>query len=150
MQSMVEQFNAVNASIIAVQKIAAEHSSKYGIIDIDSDWQTSKAIKGIVEKPHPDKAPSNYAAVGRYILTPKIFDLLANLDAGSGGEVQLTDAISKLLAHEQVFAHAFTGVRYDCGSKLGYLKATIAYGLKHAEVGEEFQSYLAELAHSLA
>ncbi len=150
MQSMVEQFHTVNASVIAVQKIAPEQSSKYGIIDVEPNWKTTKAIKGIVEKPHPDDAPSNYAAVGRYILTPKIFDLLATLDLGSGGEVQLTDAISKLLAYEQVFAHAFTGVRYDCGSKLGYLKATIAYGLKHAEVGEDFQSYLAELAHSLA
>ena len=99
-------------------------------------------VEGIVEKPRPGEASSNLAVVGRYILTPLIFDLLETTPRGSGGEIQLTDAISALLEHEDVFAFRFDGKRYDCGNKLGYLQATVEYGLKHAEIGDEFHEFL--------
>ncbi|HFC7130831.1 TPA: sugar phosphate nucleotidyltransferase, partial [Neisseria meningitidis] len=99
-------------------------------------------VTNIVEKPKPEDAPSNLAVVGRYILTPRIFDLLTNLPRGAGGEIQLTDGIARLLDHEFVLAHAFEGKRYDCGSKLGYLEATVAYGLKHPELKDDFKELL--------
>jgi len=99
-------------------------------------------VSSIVEKPDPDTAPSNLAVVGRYILTPRIFDLLESTPRGAGGEIQLTDAIAALLKEEQVLAYQFKGQRYDCGSKLGYLKATMEYALKHEELSEEFRQYL--------
>ena len=103
-------------------------------------------LTNIVEKPKPEEAPSNLAVVGRYILTPRIFDLLTNLPRGAGGEIQLTDGIARLLDHEFVLAHAFEGKRYDCGSKLGYLEATVAYGLKHPETGGQFRELLRQYA----
>ena len=99
-----------------------------------------------MEKPKPEDAPSNLAVVGRYILTPRIFDLLTNLPRGAGNEIQLTDGIARLLDHEFVLAHAFEGTRYDCGSKLGYLEATLAYGLRHPETGAEFRELLKRYA----
>jgi UTP--glucose-1-phosphate uridylyltransferase len=99
-------------------------------------------VTSIVEKPSPDKAPSNLAVVGRYILTPRIFDLLESTPRGAGGEIQLTDAIAALLKEEQVLAYEFKGQRYDCGSKLGYLKATVEYALQHDELNDEFRDYL--------
>jgi UTP--glucose-1-phosphate uridylyltransferase len=99
-------------------------------------------IHSIVEKPKPADAPSNLGVIGRYVLTPKIFDLLAQMAPGAGGEIQLTDAISALLAHERVLAVRLPGKRYDCGSKLGYLQATLEYGLRHPETGEQFARYL--------
>jgi len=102
-------------------------------------------VAGIVEKPKPSAAPSTLAVVGRYILTPRIFHHLQRVRPGAGGEIQLTDGIAALLAEEAVLAYQFDGVRYDCGSKIGYLKANVAYGLKHPEVGREFGGYLAGL-----
>ena len=99
-------------------------------------------IAGIVEKPNPEDAPSNLAVVGRYILTPRIFHHLASIGRGSGGEIQLTDGIAALLAEEQVLAYRYAGTRYDCGSKLGYLEATVAFGLRHPEVGTGFREVL--------
>jgi UTP--glucose-1-phosphate uridylyltransferase len=99
-------------------------------------------VSGIVEKPEPQKAPSTLAVVGRYILTPRIFHHLAKVQAGAGGEIQLTDGIAALIQEEKMLAYRFKGKRYDCGSKLGYLKATVALGLKHPEVREEFAAYL--------
>ena len=101
-------------------------------------------VNGIVEKPKPEDAPSTQAVVGRYILTPRIFDHIRQLKPGAGGEYQLTDAIASLLAVEAVFAYQFAGVRYDCGSKLGYLKATVELGLRHTETGPEFETFLRE------
>ena len=101
-------------------------------------------VSGIVEKPKPDEAPSTLAVVGRYVLTPKIFDYLENLGHGAGGEIQLTDGIAALMAAERVLAYRYVGQRYDCGSKLGYLKATTAMGLKHPETGAAFAEYLAQ------
>ena len=102
-------------------------------------------MSSIVEKPHPDVAPSNLAVVGRYILTPRIFDKLLNTTPGAGGEIQLTDGIAALLKEEPVLALPFEGTRYDCGSKLGYLKATVELGMKHHEVGPAFADYLASI-----
>jgi len=102
-------------------------------------------LDGIVEKPQPEKAPSTLAVVGRYILTPRIFALLEEVQAGAGGEIQLTDAIAKLLGEEKVLAYEFEGKRYDCGSKLGYLKATVEYALAHPKLGDRFRAYLKSL-----
>jgi UTP--glucose-1-phosphate uridylyltransferase len=103
----------------------------------------------IVEKPKPDKAPSNLAVVGRYLLTGSIFEDLANIGAGAGGEIQLTDGIARLMLREAVYAYEFEGKRYDCGSKLGYLQATVEYGLKHASLGADFKAYLKEFAKTV-
>ncbi|MDC0435514.1 sugar phosphate nucleotidyltransferase, partial [bacterium] len=102
-------------------------------------------VSGIVEKPSVDEAPSNVAVVGRYILTPKIFDLLENTERGAGNEIQLTDAIAAMLKEERVLSYNFEGRRFDCGSKLGYLKAQVEFALEHDEVGPEFREFLADL-----
>ncbi|SMF40256.1 UTP--glucose-1-phosphate uridylyltransferase GalU [Pseudogulbenkiania subflava] len=143
MAQMVDTFNEQQCSVLGVETVAPEETGSYGIVEVQSDATGRQRISSIVEKPHPDVAPSNLAVVGRYILTPRIFDKLAKTQAGAGGEIQLTDGIAELLKDETVLALPFNGVRYDCGSKLGYLKATINYGLKHHEVGREFADYLA-------
>ncbi|MEE8364408.1 MAG: UTP--glucose-1-phosphate uridylyltransferase GalU [Gammaproteobacteria bacterium] len=141
---MVQAFEATGSSQLGVEEIPKEDTDKYGIVNTKGDnVGNSSRVESIVEKPRPEQAASNLAVVGRYILTPKIFDLLATTVKGVGGEIQLTDAISALLQHEEVFAHRFVGKRYDCGNKLGYLKATVDYGLKHAEIADEFREFLA-------
>ncbi|HEU5280664.1 MAG TPA: UTP--glucose-1-phosphate uridylyltransferase GalU [Gammaproteobacteria bacterium] len=142
LQQMVAQFEAKQASIVAVQTIDRSETTKYGIVDVPAESGALTAIKDIVEKPLPENAPSNRAVVGRYILTPHIFELLSHTRVGSGGEIQLTDAIAKLLATESVYAYQFQGKRFDCGSKLGYLEATIAYALKHPELAHDFKRTL--------
>jgi UTP--glucose-1-phosphate uridylyltransferase len=139
MQQMVEVFRESQSSVIAVEKIAQSETKKYGIVDIDGSRDAVASVRAIVEKPHPDNAPSNLGVVGRYILTPRIFSLLETTTQGSGGEIQLTDGIAKLLLEEKVLALQFKGKRYDCGSKLGYLEATIAYALKHPELADDFR-----------
>ena len=144
-EQMVRVFNETHSSVLGVETVAREETGSYGIVEIQPTAQGREQVTSIVEKPHPDVAPSNLAVVGRYILTPRIFDKLLNTPAGAGGEIQLTDAIAALLKEEPVLAYAFDGVRYDCGSKIGYLKATVELGLKHHEVGREFAAYLAGL-----
>ena len=144
---MVQAFNASGSSQLGVEEVPREDTDKYGIVNIKardekSDEGNASQVDRIVEKPRPEQASSNLAVVGRYILTPRIFDLLETTERGAGGEIQLTDAISALLEHETVFAHRFTGKRYDCGSKLGYLKATVDFGLKHSELGDDFRHYI--------
>ena len=146
---MQEVYAATEASVVAVQRVPREHSDRYGIVETDPISKRRAAIRGIVEKPTPAEAPSNLAVVGRYLLTPAIFDLLAETGRGAGGEIQLTDAIAALLASEKVFAYEFQGTRYDCGTKLGYLKATVEYGLRHQELGGRFEKYLLELVERL-
>lgn len=146
LQQMLDVFHQTQTSVVAVEKISKEDTQKYGVIDAESTEQPITRIRGIVEKPEPANAPSNLGVVGRYILTPAIFDLLEQTAQGSGGEIQLTDAIAKLLKKETVTALQFKGKRYDCGSKLGYLEATIAYALKHPEVAADFQLLLREFA----
>ncbi|WP_174875695.1 UTP--glucose-1-phosphate uridylyltransferase GalU [Vogesella oryzae] len=145
-EQMVRVFNETHSSVLGVETVAREETGSYGIVEIQPNAQGREQVTSIVEKPHPDVAPSNLAVVGRYILTPRIFDKLLNTPAGAGGEIQLTDAIAALLKDEPVLAYAFDGVRYDCGSKIGYLKATVELGLKHYEVGREFAAYLAARA----
>ena len=143
---MVQAYDTSGRSQLGVEEVPEQDTGKYGIVNATGD-STGKysRVEGIVEKPRPGEAPSNLAVVGRYILTPAIFDLLETTPRGAGGEIQLTDAISDLLQHEDVFAFRFDGKRYDCGSKLGYLKATVEYGMKHAEIGDDFHSYLKSL-----
>ena len=142
---MMAAYRRSGNSILGVETVDPQQTGSYGIVEVDKETGGQR-IRSIVEKPHPDEAPSNLAVVGRYILTPRIFSLLTDLPRGAGGEIQLTDAIARLLQHEPVWAHAFDGVRYDCGSKLGYLEATVAYGLKHPEVGADFTALLQRMA----
>ncbi len=142
LKQMVAKFDEVNASIIGIEKIAPEDSDKYGVVGLDKDFSRFGQIRKIVEKPKPQLAPSNFAVVGRYILTPAIFNELHSAKPGANGEIQLTDAIAALLSKEKVYGLEFLGTRYDCGDKLGYLQAIVAYGLKHPEVGQEFKAHL--------
>ena len=143
MKQMVDLFMKKNASVIGVMNVAREETSQYGIVDAPKMSAGVAKLSGIVEKPKPEVAPSTLSVVGRYILTPRVFAELEKIQAGAGKEIQLTDGIASLLKHESVFAYEFAGTRYDCGSKLGYLKATVALGLKHVEVGSGFRDYLA-------
>lgn len=145
LRQMAEVYAQNQASVIAVEKIPQTETRKYGVVDVASTKERVLSIRGIVEKPHPEKAPSNLGVVGRYILTPRIFTHLENTSQGSGGEIQLTDAIAKLLQEESAYALQFSGKRYDCGSKLGYLEATIAYALKHPELANDFKRCLQDL-----
>ena len=141
---MVKEFESHDCSILAVETVAQEDTEKYGVVSCE-DVNHPKRISAIVEKPKPKDAPSNLAVVGRYVLTPGIFDLLKNTGKGAGGEIQLTDAIAMMLEKENVQAYPFEGKRYDCGSKIGYLQATVEYALKHDELADEFKSYLKNL-----
>ena len=141
-KQMTQMYEKVKCSILGVQTVKAEETSQYGIVKPVPLEQGVDRVEAIVEKPRPEVAPSNTAVVGRYILTPRIFDHLASGKPGAGGEIQLTDAISALLSEERVIAFRFNGKRYDCGSKLGYLEATVAFGLRHPEVGAQFGALL--------
>jgi UTP--glucose-1-phosphate uridylyltransferase len=145
MEQMVRLFDETHSSILGVETVAPEDTGSYGIVKTAADAHGHQRVEHIVEKPKPEQAPSNLAVVGRYILSPRIFDKLVNTGAGAGGEIQLTDGIAALLKDEAVLALPFKGTRYDCGSKLGYLKATVNYGLKHHEVAGEFAAFLREL-----
>lgn len=145
LKQMVEIYNQTGNSVLGVETVDPSQTGSYGIVEVEK-LKSYQRITNIVEKPKPEEAPSNLAVVGRYILTPRIFDLLTNLPRGAGNEIQLTDGISRLLDHEFVLAHAFDGTRYDCGSKIGYLEATLAYGLKHPETGAEFSKLLKHYA----
>jgi UTP--glucose-1-phosphate uridylyltransferase len=144
-KQMTEIFEQHQSSVLAVQQIPREQTRQYGIVRTEPIMQGLERVLGIVEKPSPEDAPSTLAVVGRYVLTPRIFHHLAQLKPGAGSEIQLTDAIAALLSEDRVLAYSFKGTRYDCGSKLGYLKATVAYGRKHPEIGEAFDRFLKEL-----
>jgi UTP--glucose-1-phosphate uridylyltransferase len=131
--------------VLGVLSGPRDQTRSYGIVAVEHDANGAQRVTKIVEKPRPEDAPSNLAVVGRYILTPAIFDKLERTQRGAGGEIQLTDGIASLLADEAVYALPFTGTRYDCGSKLGYLRATVEYGLRHPALGEQFRSYLETL-----
>ena len=145
LKQMVDVYNQSGNSVLGVETVDPSQTGSYGIVEVEK-LKSYQRITNIVEKPKPEEAPSNLASVGRYILTPRIFELLTNLPRGAGNEIQLTDGIARLLDHEFVLAHAFDGKRYDCGSKLGYLEATVAYGLKHPETGEQFKELLKQYA----
>jgi len=145
LRQMTEVFERHQSPMVAVQQIPREQSIQYGIVKTEPVTTGVDRVMGIVEKPRPEAAPSNLAVVGRYILTPRIFHHLAQARPGAGSEIQLTDAIASLLVEDRVLAYSFKGTRYDCGSKLGYLQATVAYGLKHPEVGKGFERFLKSL-----
>jgi UTP--glucose-1-phosphate uridylyltransferase len=142
----MSQVHAKNGgSLIAVQNVAREDTASYGIVSSEKVSPGLSRMTNIVEKPKPEEAPSTLAVVGRYILSPRIFHFLENLRPGAGREIQLTDAIGRLLREENVMAYEFQGQRYDCGSKLGYLQATVNYALKHPELAVDFRAYLGTL-----
>ncbi len=143
MQQMVEASARANASTVGVMNVAASETGKYGIVETGAVVDRMARITGIVEKPKPGTTTSTLAVIGRYVLSPGIFRHLRTMPAGAGGEIQLTDGIERLAAEEPVFAYAFDGRRYDCGSKLGYLEASVDFGLKHPETGEGFARFLA-------
>jgi UTP--glucose-1-phosphate uridylyltransferase len=142
MQQMTDLYDRHHCSILGTQRVPRAETSRYGIVSGTEQRDGMLRMQGIVEKPKPDKAPSDLAVVGRYILTPRIFHHLANIQAGAGGEIQLTDGIAALLSEETVYAYPFKGTRYDCGSKLGYLQATVDHALEHDEVSAEFRAWL--------
>ena len=142
LQQMMSVFAYHRSSVLGVEEVPKTETDKYGIVKAELFGERLSRVNAIVEKPDPKDAPSNLAVVGRYILTPRIFDLLETTSRGAGGEIQLTDAIARLLEEEQVVAYQFEGTRYDCGSKLGYLMATVEYALKHPELSEDFRAYL--------
>jgi UTP--glucose-1-phosphate uridylyltransferase len=142
---MAEVFEAKKGSVLGVQVIPRQDTDKYGIVEVEADGSPTSRVRSIVEKPKPGVALSNLAVVGRYVLAPSIFAHLEKLGHGAGGEIQLTDGIAALMREEAVYAHRFTGKRYDCGSKLGYLQATVEYALGHPALGKEFRKYLQTL-----
>ncbi|MGC2047801.1 MAG: UTP--glucose-1-phosphate uridylyltransferase GalU [Gallionella sp.] len=141
-KQMAEVFRQNQCSILGVQNVPREQTSQYGIVSSVTLSENLEQVNGIVEKPEPEDAPTTLAVVGRYILTPRIFHHLEKVQAGAGGEIQLTDGIAALMHEESMLAYRFAGTRYDCGSKLGYLEAMVAFGLKHPEVRDEFAAYL--------
>jgi len=143
MKQMVDVFAREGRSVLGVQEVAREQTSSYGIVKSTRIDERLESVEAIVEKPRPEAAPSNLAVIGRYVLTPRILSILERVTPGAGGEIQLTDAIASLLKEERVLAYRFRGTSYDCGSKLGYLQATVAFGRKHAEVGRAFDEWLA-------
>jgi len=146
MKQMVDVAARENASVIGVMNVLPEETASYGIVEADSEPAGERIgrIARIVEKPKPGTSTSTLAVVGRYVLSPRIFHHLRTMPPGAGGEIQLTDGIARLLQEERVLAYEFDGRRYDCGSKLGYLEATVDYGLQHSEVGDAFARFLAQ------
>lgn len=145
LRQMTDLYDRHQCSVIGVQNVAREDTRSYGIVKGKASGDRTYTVEAIVEKPPPDKAPSTLAVVGRYLLSPRIFELLERVKPGAGGEIQLTDGIAALLSHEQVLAYEFLGKRYDCGNKYGYLQATVEYALEHPELKERFHSYLKRL-----
>jgi len=141
-KQMCDLYNYYQCSLVGVQNVAPEETRSYGIVAAEPMAERLSRVTQIVEKPAPEVAPSTLGVVGRYVLTPRIFHHLRHIERGAGGELQLTDAIAALLKEQQVLAYEFTGKRYDCGTKLGYLEATVEYALKHPEVSSEFLAYL--------
>ena len=145
MKQMTDVYDYYRCSVLGVMDVPRSETSSYGIVKSSSVADRLERIEAIVEKPRPDVAPSTLAVVGRYILTPRIFHHLENVTPGSGGEIQLTDGIASMLREEQVLAYRYAGMRFDCGSKLGYLQATVDFGRRHPEVGAAFSNYLTTL-----
>ncbi len=142
---MMDVFNDRQVSVLGVERVDPAMTNQYGIVKTAGSVERLNKITDIIEKPHPKVAPSNLAVVGRYLLTPDIFKFLEKTVQGAGGEIQLTDAIAMLLKEQDVMAYEFEGKRFDCGSKLGYLQATVEYALEHEALGEEFRGYLRTL-----
>jgi UTP--glucose-1-phosphate uridylyltransferase len=149
LRQMATVYAEHGGSVLGVETVPRTETDKYGIVATDEREGRISRVRLIVEKPRPQNAPSTLAVVGRYVLSPTVFEKLEKTGRGAGGEIQLTDAIADLLEEEPVFAYEFEGKRYDCGSKLGYLQATVEFGLKHESLGGKFSEYLRELASRL-
>jgi UTP--glucose-1-phosphate uridylyltransferase len=145
LEQMAEVYAAKRASVLGVQVVPRADTEKYGIVAVEADHSATSRVRSIIEKPKPAQSPSNLAVVGRYVLAPAIFEHLERLGHGAGGEIQLTDGIAALMREEAVYAYRFAGKRYDCGSKLGYLQATVEYALGHPALGKDFRKYLKHL-----
>ncbi len=145
LEQMIEIFLEEQGSVIGVERVPPELTQSYGIVKTDGQLRPLSRIQSIVEKPRPENAPSDLGVVGRYVFTPSIFEEIGATDRGAGGEIQLTDAIARLLAKESVYAYEFEGTRYDCGAKLGYLIATVEHALRHKELKADFRKYLKNL-----
>ena len=145
LKQMMDVFRRYPATILAIQKVPRSQTHQYGIINAKKIEDGIYLVKDLVEKPSPDEAPSNLAIIGRYILTPEIFSALEHTKPGKGGEIQLTDGLKLLMAKQPIYAYEFQGIRHDAGDKLGFLKATVEFGLKNKEFGHDFRSYLQKL-----
>jgi UTP--glucose-1-phosphate uridylyltransferase len=145
LEQMAEVYEAKRASVVGVEVVPRKDTEKYGIVEVEADKSATSRVRSIVEKPKPADAPSTLGVVGRYVLTGSIFEHLERIGKGSGGEIQLTDGIAALMREEAVYAYRFTGKRYDCGSKLGYLQATVEYALGHPQLGKDFRKYLQDV-----
>jgi UTP--glucose-1-phosphate uridylyltransferase len=146
---LIDVYNKYEASVLGVQQVADEDVSKYGIIEGNVIEDRTYAVDGMIEKPSLADAPTNVAILGRYVLTPEIFEALENTGKGIGGEIQLTDAILKLRDSQKIYAYDFEGIRYDAGNKLGYMKASVEYALRHDAIKDDFKAYLKVLAEKL-
>ncbi len=144
-RQMLDQYDYYNCSLVGVQEVSPDETDQYGIVVSQPLGDRLSRISAMVEKPKPAEAPSNLGVVGRYVFTPRIFDHLRTIGRGAGGEIQLTDGIVSLLKEQQVLAYQYEGKRYDCGSKLGYLQATVEYALKHPELAADFSEWLDRL-----
>jgi UTP--glucose-1-phosphate uridylyltransferase len=142
LKQMADVYSSKRSSVLGCEVVPHKDTERYGIVEVEAPDSPTSRIRSIVEKPKPSEAPSNLAVVGRYVLTPAVFEHLERIGKGSGGEIQLTDGIAALMGEEAVYSHRFTGKRYDCGSKLGYLQATVEYALGHPQLGKEFAKYL--------
>jgi UTP--glucose-1-phosphate uridylyltransferase len=142
---MAQEFERVQTSLLAVQEVPREHVKRYGIVAGQNAGERLIRVEQMVEKPSPESAPSRMGVAGRYILTPAVFDKIRNQPRGAGGEIQLTDGIAALIATEGVHAYRYAGKRYDCGSKEGFLEATVEFALRHEEIGPSFREYLKQL-----
>ncbi len=148
LKQMLDIYNQTNSSVLAVQPVDTKDTEKYGIVALGQKELVPGAYTktlSLVEKPKANEAPSNLAVIGRYILTPQIFNLLEHSNKGAIGEIQLTDSIDKLLLSQEIYSYCFLGKRYDCGDKLGYLEATVEYGMRHPCIGKQFIEYLKRL-----
>ena len=142
LKQLIEAYNEYKTSILGVQEVDKQDTDKYGILDVNYIENRVYKVKDMIEKPKVEEAPSNIAILGRYIITPDIFDILENQEPGKGGEIQLTDALKTLSAHEAIYAYNFEGKRYDVGDKLGFLEATVDFALKRPELRDEFMEFL--------
>jgi UTP--glucose-1-phosphate uridylyltransferase len=145
LSQLQQVFSREGCSILAVEEVPPDQTNRYGIVAVDSVADNIGEIRDIIEKPAPSVAPSNLGVVGRYVLTPSVFDRLRETGRGAGGEIQLTDGIAQMLRKQTVYAYRFSGTRYDCGDKVGFLEATVAFGLRHSQMGPEFRLRLKAL-----
>lgn len=145
LKQMIEKFDALQSSIVSVVEVEPQDTSKYGILDADPLVDSVTKIRGLVEKPEPEKAPSNLAIIGRYILTPEIFEILENKEVGAGGEIQITDAMARLLKTQDIYGYRYEGTRFDCGNKAGFQMANLAFAFDRPEIRERLLPFIRHL-----